>query len=167
VDADLEERVLFHDHPSWRSMLGFYLKGLVAAVLAGALAGVVSAAAEEHVQTSWVVAVVLVVFAVGLVRGLLRRARTTYTITDRRLTIERGLFARDLHETTLDRVQNVASRQSLLERVLGIGTVDFDTAGSAEFDFSFAGVEHPRRIVRIVDQVLHEGQRLHRLPLPY
>jgi uncharacterized membrane protein YdbT with pleckstrin-like domain len=146
-------------------MLGFYLKGLVGAVLAGALAGVASAAADKQVQTSWVVAVVLAVFAFGLIRGLLRRVRTTYTITDRRLTIERGLLARDLHETTLERVQNVASRQSLLQRVLGIGTVDFDTAGSAEFDFSFSGVEHPRRIVRIVEEALRE--RPQRLPLPY
>jgi uncharacterized membrane protein YdbT with pleckstrin-like domain len=156
MDPQAGERVFFHGHPCWRSMLGLYLKGLAAAVLAGALVGVVSAVADKHVQASWVVAAVLIVFAVGLIRGLLRRARTRYTITDRRLTIERGLLARDLHETTLDRVQNVASRQSMLERMLGVGTVDFDTAGSAEFDFSFTGVEHPRRIVRIVDEALHE-----------
>jgi uncharacterized membrane protein YdbT with pleckstrin-like domain len=167
VERDPEERVLFHGHPSWRSMLGLYLKGLLAAVLAGAIAGVISAATDKHVQTSWVVAVVLVVFALGLLRGLLRQIRTTYTITDRRLAIERGLLARDLHETTLDRVQNVAARQSLLERLLGVGTIDFDTAGSAEFDFSFAGVEHPRRIVRVIDQAMHEHPRAHRLPLPY
>jgi uncharacterized membrane protein YdbT with pleckstrin-like domain len=148
-------------------MLGFYVKGLIAAVLAGALAGLVSALADKHVQAVWVVAVVLIAFALGLARGMVRRARTTYTITDRRLTIQRGLLARELHEATLERVQNVASRQSLVERLLGVGTVDFDTAGSAEFDFSFAGVEHPRHVVRMVEQALHERGRAARLPLPY
>ena len=140
-------------------MLGFYLKGLLVAILAGAIAGVVSRIVEKHIETLWVVAVILVVFVAGLVRGAIRQWRTTYSITDRRLTIELGLLSRDYHETRLERVQNVNCRQSLLERMLSVGTVDFDTAGSAEFDFTFRGVEHPRRIARTVDRALHELQR--------
>jgi uncharacterized membrane protein YdbT with pleckstrin-like domain len=143
-------------------MLGFYLKGLVAAVAAGALAGVVSAAAAGHVQVVWVVAAVLVVFAAGLVRGVLRRARTTYTITDRRLTIERGLLGREVHDTSLERVQNVRCRQSLLERMLGVGTVELDTAGGLGFDFQLRGVERPRQLARAIDRTMHA--RTQRLP---
>jgi len=44
--------------------------------------------------------------------------------------------------------------QRLIERALGVGTVDFDTAGSAAFDFSFVGVAEPRRLVRTVDRAL-------------
>ena len=142
-------------------MLGFHLKGLVSAVLAGAIAGVVTASAGGKVQVPWVILAVLVVFGAGLVVGLVRRLQTTYTITSQRLTIDRGLLSREMHETRLDRVQNVNSSQTLIERMLGIGTVDFDTAGSAEFDFSFRGVEHPRQIVRTVDLALRE---LHRGP---
>ncbi len=76
------------------------------------------------------------------------RPRTT--ITEKRLTIDRGLLSWDLHETRLVRVQNVNSSQTLLERTLGIGTVDFDTAGSAEYDFAFRSVARPHRIVRTV-----------------
>lgn len=166
MDPEPGERVLFRDHPSWRSMLAFYLKGLFVAVLAGAAAGLASASAsaDHKVQTPWVAAVVLVVFAIGLARGTLRRVRTTYTITDRRLTIEQGLLSRALHETALDRVQNVACRQSLLERILGVGTVDFDTAAGAEFDFRFTGVERPRQIARAADRALHERGRI---PTPF
>ena len=39
--------------------------------------------------------------------------------------------------------------------MLGIGTVDFDTAAEAGFDFSFRGVGDPRGIVRTVDRALH------------
>jgi uncharacterized membrane protein YdbT with pleckstrin-like domain len=166
VDPDPGEHVLFCDHPSWRSMLGFYLKGLLAAVLAGAVAGVASAGADHKVRAVWVVMAVMVVFALGLGRGMLRRIRTTYTITDRRLTIEQGLLSRAVHEAALDRVQNVASRQSLLERMLGVGTVDFDTAGGAEFDFRFTGVEQPRQVARMVDRALHERRRDRRLATP-
>jgi uncharacterized membrane protein YdbT with pleckstrin-like domain len=137
-------------------MLGFYLRGLVGAVLAGAIAGIATALGGGKVQTMWVVLVVLIAFVAGLVAGAVRQLQTTYTITSRRLTIQRGLLSRDVRETRLEKVQNVNCQQTVLERILGVGTVDFDTAGGAEFDFSFHGVERPRRIVRTVDEALWE-----------
>lgn len=136
-------------------MLWFHVGGLVTAILAGVIAGLVSAARAGVVQAAWVIAAVLVVFVVVLARGALRRARTTYTITSQRLTIQTGLMGRNVHETRLEQIQNVYCRQTLLERLLDVGTVSFDTAGGAAFDFSFNGVEQPRTIVRTVDQALH------------
>lgn len=137
-------------------MVGLQLKGLLAAILAGVLAGLITAVAGSSVSVPWVVAAVLAVFVVVGVIGLLRRRRTTYRITNQRLTIRTGLASRELHETRLERVQNVNSRQSVLERLLRVGTVEFDTAGSASFDFSFRGVSHPHEIVRTVDRALRE-----------
>jgi uncharacterized membrane protein YdbT with pleckstrin-like domain len=154
VDTVPSEQILFHGHPSWLSMLAFHVKGVVAAIAAGVLAGLVSAAVSGTVNVLWVVLAVLAVFALVIARGIVRRKRTSYTITSERLTIQLGLMSRELHETRLDRVQNVSTRQSVLERLLGVGTVDFDTAGGAAFDFSFHGVAHPRQIVRTVDQAL-------------
>jgi hypothetical protein len=42
--------------------------------------------------------------------------------------------------------------------MLGIGDVDFDTAGEQGFDFSFEGVADPQTIVRTVDRALGEKQ---------
>jgi uncharacterized membrane protein YdbT with pleckstrin-like domain len=160
MDPEPGEEIFFFGHPSWRSMLVFYIKGILGAVLAGAIAGIVTRIASGSVSVPWVVAVVLIVFVLVLATGLLRRFATTYTITNRRLTIETGLLSRDLHETRLERVQNVNSRQSMLERMLLVGTVDFDTAAGAEFDFAFRGVGNPRQIVRTVDRALHELQHV-------
>lgn len=137
-------------------MLAFYLRGLVVAVLAGVIAGVVTRIAGGSVEAVWVAAAVLVVFLVVLAWGLIRRIATTYTITNRRLTIRSGLLSTELHETRLERIQNVNSRQRLLERMLGIGTVDFDTAAGAAYDFSFRGVEDPGGIVRTVNRALED-----------
>lgn len=137
-------------------MLTFYAKGLLAAIAAGIVAGLLTAAASGAVESGWVAAAVLVVFAAVLAVGLLQRQRVTYTITNRRLTIETGLLARDVRETRLEQIQNVRASQSPLERLAGIGTVTFDTAGGASFEFSFSGVAEPRQLVRTVDQALHE-----------
>lgn len=142
-------------------MLAFYVRGLLVAVLAGVVAGLVTRFANGAVQAGWVGVAVAVVFVVVLLWGLVKRLCTTYTITNRRLTIRSGLLAREMHETRLERVQNVNSRQRLLERLLGVGTVDFDTAGGAAYDFRFRGVDDPGQIVRTVDRALHELRLTH------
>lgn len=150
----MEEVVLFRGHPSWRSTLDLYAKGFAVAVLAGALAGAMTAIASGHVMAGWIVVVVLVILVSVLIAGLVIRARTTYEITTERLTIHTGFVARDVRQTRLDRVQNVNARQSMLERLLGVGEVDFDTAGGVGYDFVFKGVANPREIVRTVDRAL-------------
>ena len=148
------ESIIFHGHPSWLSMLGSHARGFLVSVAAGALAGVLSALFTGHVEAGWVIVAVLAVFVAVLMRAGLLLRRTTYTITTRRLTIELGLLAREVHETRLSQIQNVNTSQSLLERLLDVGDVSFDTAGGAEFDFSFRGVAGPRDIVRMVDDAL-------------
>jgi len=106
------EQVIFEGHPSWRAILGFYLKGLLIAVVAGAIAKVVGAA------TATVFLIVLVILALTLLIGFVKRVTTTYTITNRRLNIKRGLISREVQETRLERVQNVNYNQSLYQRVM-------------------------------------------------
>jgi hypothetical protein len=57
-------------------------------------------------------------------------------------------------------VQNVASRQTLRQRLLRVGSVHFDTAAGADYDFSFYGVSQPRRLVRDVDRARGGRERV-------
>jgi len=94
------------------------------------------------------------VIALVLVAGFVRRFATKYTITDQRLHIKHGIVARHIQQTRIDRVQNVNTSQSPLERLLQVGTVDFDTAGTDDADFKFVGVEDPADVVAAIDKVL-------------
>jgi membrane protein YdbS with pleckstrin-like domain len=156
VDPEPGEAIFFHGHPSWRSLSLFYAKGLCAALVAGVIAGVVTRIAAHHVQVGWVIVAVLVVFLALVIIGQVRRIQTTYSITNQRLTIQTGILSRDVHQTRLERIQNVNSSQTLFERLLRIGTVEFDTAGESQFDFAFRGVGDPGGIVRTVDRALHQ-----------
>ncbi len=75
-----------------------------------------------------------------------------FIITSERLHIRRGLLAKRVQQTQLQRVQNVNTNQSFLERVLRVGTVDFDTAGTDDSDFVFDGVASPETVVAAVDR---------------
>jgi len=140
------ERVIFQGHPSWRAILGFYLKGILVAAIAGVIFKLFGA------DSGTVFLVVLVIVAVTVLAGFVKRVATTYTITDRRLNIRRGIVSREVQETRLERVQNVNYKQSVYQRVMQIGDVDFDTAAGDDYNFVFAGVADPQDVVHSVDQ---------------
>src|SRR3954470_3707441 len=150
MDLHRGETVLFDGHPSWRATLGFYIVGVVGAVAAGVLAGVLLGVA---VGVPVVVAALLIVLIAGLVKSL----GTHYMVTTDRLRIRRGILARRVQQTRLDRVQNVNTDQSLLQRMLRIGTVDFDTAGTDDSDFTFRGIADPSSVVAAVDRAQRVG----------
>jgi uncharacterized membrane protein YdbT with pleckstrin-like domain len=139
------ERILFEGHPSWRAILGFYLKGLLVAIVLGVIAKLASGSGTAFL-------VILVVLVLTVVIGFVKRVATTYTITDRRLNIKRGIVSKEVQETRLERVQNVNYRQSVYQRLMQIGDVDFDTAASDDYNFVFVGVASPGDVVHKVDQ---------------
>jgi len=140
------ERVIFQGHPSWRAIIGFYLKGILVAAIAGVLFKLFGSGSGT------VFLVVLAIVAVTVLIGFFKRVATTYTITDRRLNIRRGIVSREVQETRLERVQNVNYRQSVYQRLVQVGDVDFDTAAGDDYNFVFAGVADPGDVVHRVDQ---------------
>jgi membrane protein YdbS with pleckstrin-like domain len=135
------EQLIFQGHPCWRAILGFYLKGILVAAIAGVIAKLVGAGGGT------VFLVVLVVIGLTVLIGFVKRVATTYTITNRRLNIKRGIVSREVQETRLERVQNVNYRQSAYQRIMQIGDVDFDTAATDDYNFVFAGVADPGEVV--------------------
>jgi uncharacterized membrane protein YdbT with pleckstrin-like domain len=148
MDLEPGEQLIFEGHPSWRSILGFYLKGLVVVAIGAAVAYF---AADRGLA----VAVGLVLLAILLVAGYIKRLFTTYTITDHRLHIRRGIIERAEQQTLINRVQNVNTHQSVVQRMLMFGDVNFDTAAGDDFDFQFDSVARPHDVVDAV----HRAQR--------
>lgn len=144
------ERVLYEGRPSWRALFAFYASGIVGALVIGALVWLIG----DSTAMGVVVAVVLI--ALTVVIGWVRRLFTTYLITTQRLRIARGILRRRVQETRLDRVQNVNYDQSLFDRMVNVGTVNFDTAGSDDSSFNFVWVNGPERVVRAVDEAMAE-----------
>jgi uncharacterized membrane protein YdbT with pleckstrin-like domain len=140
------EQVIFQGHPSWRAILGFYLKGILVAAIVGVIADLLKAGRDT------VFLIVLVIIGLTVLIGFVKRVATTYTITNRRLNIKRGIISREIQETRLERVQNVNYRQSVYQRLMQIGDVDFDTAAGDDYNFIFFGVADPGDVVHRVDQ---------------
>jgi uncharacterized membrane protein YdbT with pleckstrin-like domain len=150
MDLHPGEQVVFEGHPSWRALLAFYIGGIVVAVLIG-LVFALAASTWTGVLVGAVLVGLLLVF------GFVKRMSTTYLVSTQRLYIRRGLLAKRMQQTRIDRVQNVNTAQSLRERLLRVGTVDFDTAGTDDSEFRFVGISNPSSVVAAVDRAQREA----------
>jgi uncharacterized membrane protein YdbT with pleckstrin-like domain len=156
MDLHPGEEIVFEGRPVWRSIISFYLTGLIGAAVVGVIVGIAASAVLGVL--AW-----LVLFALVLLVGFIRRVETRYTITNQRLRIQRGILSKSVQQTRIERVQNVNTTQSLFDRILRVGTVDFDTAGTDDSDFTFVGVGSPHRVVEAVDRAQREsGARFQR-----
>jgi uncharacterized membrane protein YdbT with pleckstrin-like domain len=145
MDLHPGEELVFEGHPSWRAVLQFYVVGLVIVAIAAAIGALVSGAGIAILAGVVVLALVVLV-------GLIKRSSTRYVITNERLHIRRGILSKATQETRIQRVQNVNTEQSLFARIMRVGTVDFDTAGSDDSEFRFVGVANPKEVVAAVDR---------------
>jgi len=130
----------------------FYVTGIVLAIVVLVIVGPAAG--------SWAVAIIAAaaIAALTLLIGYLRRVSTKYLITTQRLRITRGILRKGVQETRLERVQNVNYQQGVLDRLLSVGTVDFDTAGTDDSEFRFDWVNDPEQVVRAVDRAVEEAR---------
>ena len=77
----------------------------------------------------WVIVAVAVLLAIWLcLVPFLRWWTTTITITNRRLITRRGILNKSGHDLPLIRINNVEYDRSLMDRILGCGTLTLTTA---------------------------------------
>ena len=152
MEMRASERELYEGRPSWRALMSFYVIGIGVAVLVLVIVGLLA--------DSWgpAIAIAAVIAGLTVIVGYLRRVSTKYLITTQRLRISRGILRKNVQETRLERVQNVNYQQGVLDRVLGVGTVDFDTAGTDDSEFRFEWVNEPEQVVSAVDRAVQEAR---------
>ena len=79
-----------------------------------------------------------------------------WTFTIRGDTIEscRGIIGRDVQSIRVQDLRNVNVRQTIWQRLLGVGDVEFSSAGGAGVEVTFYGVTDP---LGVKDRVMHGG----------
>ena len=123
------ERIVFSAHSHWKNLIGPVLVLLLAgAAVAVGLLVVVPDPATQAWQRWAIVVVAAALTLVFAVWPFLNWLASTDTLTTRRLISRRGVLSREGREIPIDRVQSVSYRRTLLERMLGCGTLILETA---------------------------------------
>lgn len=125
-----DEQVVMAMRPHWKEMVWPVLLLLLASPLATFLATIIP---EGDVQP-WLRLAVVLVAALIVVRWVvwpfLKWLTTSYVVTDRRLITRVGVIARHGRDMPLSKVNDVTfEHSSILERVLGCGTLVVESAG--------------------------------------
>jgi len=152
MDLHPGEEVVFDGHPSWRGVMSFYIKGALGALVVAVIAFFVFSLAAAIV-------LFVVLIAVEVLVGLIKRMATRYVITSERLHIRTGILSKSTQETRVQRVQNVNTAQTPVDRLLRVGRVEFDTAGTDDSEFRFVGVADPASVVAAVDKAQRVAAR--------
>lgn len=150
------EKIVFSAHSHWKNLVGPALVVL----LAGAAVAVGLLVVVPDPQQTWqrwtIVALAAVLTLVFAVWPFLNWLASTDTLTTRRLISRRGVLSREGREIPIDRVQSVSYRRTLLERMLGCGTLIVQTAGETS-DVELSDVARiERRILQVQELLLHE-----------
>jgi uncharacterized membrane protein YdbT with pleckstrin-like domain len=151
------ETEVFTAHSHWKNI---FLPVLISAVVVAAAVLAIVELLPDPEQQAWqrwaVVVVAGLVVAVFGVWPLIVWLASTDTLTTRRLISRRGVFSRDGREIPIDRVHSVSYRRTLLDRILGSGTLVVQTAGENS-DVELDDVAHiERRILQIQEIILDE-----------
>jgi uncharacterized membrane protein YdbT with pleckstrin-like domain len=155
-----DETMIWEGHPTWRAMLSFHLKWFVITLVAFALLVGIDWIGVD-LPASAIGAVLVVGIAITIVAGWLQRFFTQYTITTKRLHIRRGVLSKTETSTNVDRIQNITVKQSPVDRIMRVGTIDFDTAGDEGSDrLAFHGVNDPQDLRERIMQARDEEKRV-------
>jgi uncharacterized membrane protein YdbT with pleckstrin-like domain len=151
------ERVVFHAHSHWKNIFW----PVVLLVALGVLLTVTLLEwlpdTEGQAVARWAVIVVAAVLALSLgVWPVVVWLASTDTLTTRRLISRSGVFSREGRDIPIDRIQAVSYRRTLLDRMLGCGTLIVQTAGEGA-DVELTDVAHlERRLLQVQEIILEE-----------
>ena len=107
-----------------------------------------------------ILAAALVIIVWWTVRPLLRWLTTRYVVTNRRVLMRNGVFSRTGRDVPLTRVNDVSFSRTVVERLIGSGTLTIESAGDRG-QVLLHDVPHVESVQRDIYRLVEdEAQRL-------
>jgi uncharacterized membrane protein YdbT with pleckstrin-like domain len=130
-----DERVVVHKHPHWKMLLVPVLAFLLIVGVGSYLAALVTGSSWQSI--GWIA---LTLLGGGTilwltVAPLLRWRTTHFVLTTRRVLIREGVLTRSGIDIPIDRINSVQFRHSLIDRMLGCGTLIIESASDEPLEF--------------------------------
>ena len=140
--------------PHWWYFAGPVFAGIpVLLLLVGALK------LNGDVQTAglWATAAVALAWAVWLGARLISWQTTHFVITNERLVFRSGILAKHSRDIPLEKVNDLASSQTLFERMLGSGDLLIESAGERGLQ-KFTDIPHPDAVQQEIYRQMEVNQ---------
>src|SRR3990170_4562561 len=109
----------------------------------------------ENLRVVYVVIAAVFVYLLAVV--IYRRYSWAYTINGEAIESREGLIARKVRSIRVRDLRNINVNQSLIQRILGVGDVEFSSAGGSGIEVTFRGVDKPLEIKALAQRL--QGKR--------
>jgi uncharacterized membrane protein YdbT with pleckstrin-like domain len=124
-----DESIVLDLHPHWKALVA----PVAVLVATCAAAGFGLAATPDYEYDAWargfIVVVALGVLVAWALVPFLKWRTTHFVVTDRRVLMRSGVLARTGRDVPLSRINDITFSHTVLERVLGCGTLVIESAG--------------------------------------
>ena len=105
----------------------------------------------ENLRVVYVVIAAVFVYLLAVV--IYRRYSWAYTINGETIESREGLIARKVSSIRVRDLRNINVKQSLWQRLLGVGNVEFSSAGGSGIEVSFRGVSDPLQVKSLAQRM--------------
>lgn len=140
-DAAIPEKDIWQGHSSWKNYSDLLLVALgwtvVAVIIGFTTPPAVVWMAIGLTILAWVYVLGRMAYGVLSCR---------YRLTTQRLFIERGILSRTIDQTELIRVDDVRIHKRLLDRLMGLGSVQIMSTDASDKQIRIVGVENPDQL---------------------
>lgn len=135
--------------PAWRNYwFGFLVVLLLLAAAAITAAGSIDAGGT-FAAGLWLLGALAVLVFVAF-----KRFSWKFTIDDSRVSRHYGIISRNQQSVRIRDVRSVELDQGILQRILGVGTLAFYSAGSDNAEVRFIGIKRPLEWRDRIDQAM-------------
>jgi uncharacterized membrane protein YdbT with pleckstrin-like domain len=104
----------------------------------------------------WLTAILVTVEVIMLLAAWIRLRSTMYRVTNQRVVVEQGVFAKAVDEIDLRYVDDSAFTQTLVDRILGIGSVTLISSDKTSPRYLLRSIKDPRGVREIIRAKAYE-----------
>jgi len=142
----------------------YSLRGMIDVLFLAALATIGAIAIAVWWQagrTGWLWLIALIAIAWGFVFAVyaVRRLRHRYRLTSQTLLHEHGLLLKSTSPIEIIRIDDIVMNQSLLERLVGVGTIRILSNDTTDSLLVMKGIPNVRRAFEIIDRTRRDERR--------
>jgi membrane protein YdbS with pleckstrin-like domain len=106
---------------------------------------------SENLRVVYVVIAAVFVYLVIVV--IYRRYSWAYTISGETIESREGLIGRKVKSIRVQDLRNINVNQSLWQRLMGVGDVEFSSAGGSGIEVTFRGVSDPLQVKSLAQRM--------------
>lgn len=147
------ETITLDIHPHW-----WYFAGPVS-ILVGlmVLYGIIKTKLDGTIETllNYVMLVAFVMAIAYLIVEFTKWATTNFVVTSHRIIFREGVLSRRGTEITLEKVNNLAFNQTLIERIIGAGDLLIESGGETGQE-TFTDIRSPEQVQKIIQAALQQ-----------